>query len=327
MVVAAGAALAAVAMPTTAELQKAQAVVSGVTATDVAALKTKTKTPAEVAARHMELAKQTRNEAEKYLLLQGAFLLYAKGGDYANVAKVSATMQTEIDDFNPEVIVELCGKTKCAELLPGVIANRTFDLGCERKLELLACPAGTFTMSNASGGPNGNGTHEVKLTRSFWIATSCVTWAMYKAFEADCDKDENTEGEKESDGLVTGYARAEAFASWLNKRFQPELPRGYVFRLPSEAEWEYAMNRGVVSRHWNFEGTLDTVRAVSRKASDWKFDVAVMDYKALEVDPVRVCNQNSAWVCRQSAKKRCLLRMDGPGCFRMVVGPDLKSRE
>lgn len=323
MVVATSVALATAAMPTKAELQKAQAMLSGLTAADVAALKAKTKTPIEVAAKHMELARQADNEAEKYLLLQGAFYLYAKGGDYDNAAKVIATMQAEIKNLNSEVISELREKAKVAELLPTAIVNRTFDLGSGRKLEMIGCPARTFKMSNAPGGPNGDGTHEVKLTRSFWIATSCVTRAMYKAFEADYDK--NEKAEKKPDDLVTGRARAEAFAAWLNKRFQAKLPRGYVFRLPSEAEWEYAMNMGVVARHWNFEGTLDTVRAVATKANAWKFDVSVMEYAALEIDPVRAYDQNPAWVCRQDAKKRYLLRMDGPGCFRMVVGPDLKK--
>ena len=109
MVVAAGAAVAAVAMPTKAELQKAQEMVNDVTAADVAALKAKSKTPAEVAAKHMELAGQSGSEAEKYLLLQGAFKLYAKAGDYDAAANVIEKLQAEITDYNPEVTVELCG--------------------------------------------------------------------------------------------------------------------------------------------------------------------------------------------------------------------------
>ena len=109
MMVAAGAAVAAVAMPTKAELQKAQEMVSDVTAADVAALKAKTKKPAEVAAKHMELAGQAGSEAEKYLLLQAAFKLYAKAGDYDAAANVIEKLQTEITDYDPEVTVELCG--------------------------------------------------------------------------------------------------------------------------------------------------------------------------------------------------------------------------
>ena len=56
MVMAAGTTLAGTAMPTKAELRKAQEMVSDVTAADVAALKVKSKTSAEVAAKHMELA-------------------------------------------------------------------------------------------------------------------------------------------------------------------------------------------------------------------------------------------------------------------------------
>ena len=226
--------------------------------------------------------------------------------------------------LGPDLIAEKKAKPGAAVAATTVsLSDKKFSLAQGIDLEMVACPAGTFKMSNAPGGPNGDGTHEVKLTRTYWIASSCVTRAMYKVFEADYDKDEKKDGEKKPDDQVTGYARAEAFASWLNKRFQSKLPRGYVFRLPSEAEWEYAMNTGVVARHWDFEGTLDTVRAVSEKANAWKFDVSVMDYAASESDPVRVYSQNPAWVCRQNAEKRFLLRMDGQGCFRMVLGPDL----
>ena len=110
MAVAAGAAMAAMAMPTKAELQKAQAMVSDVTAADVAALKAKTKKPAEVAAKHMELAGQAGSEAEKYLLLQGAFKLYAKAGDYDAAANAIGAMNREIADMNPKAIVEIYNK-------------------------------------------------------------------------------------------------------------------------------------------------------------------------------------------------------------------------
>ena len=109
MVVAAGAAMVTSAMPTKAELQKAKAMVDDVTAADVAALKAKAKTPAEVAAKHVELAGQAGSEAEKYLLLQAAFKFYAKAGDYDAAANVIEKLQAEITDYNPEVTVELCG--------------------------------------------------------------------------------------------------------------------------------------------------------------------------------------------------------------------------
>ena len=106
-VVAVGAALTAAAMPTKKELQTAQEMVADVTESDVKALKSGAKKPAEVAAKHMELAAQAGSEAEKYLLLQGAFKLYAKAGDYDAAADALGTMNREIADMNPEVIVDI----------------------------------------------------------------------------------------------------------------------------------------------------------------------------------------------------------------------------
>ena len=109
-VVAVGAALTAAAMPTKKELQTAQEMVADVTESDVKALKSGAKKPAEVAAKHMELAAQAGSEAEKFLLLQGAFKLYAKAGDYDGAANALGTMNREIADMNPEVIVEIYNK-------------------------------------------------------------------------------------------------------------------------------------------------------------------------------------------------------------------------
>lgn len=110
MAVAAGAALAAAAMPTKKELQKAQEMVADVTEADVKALKAGTMKPTEVAAKHMDLATQAGSEAEKYLLLQGAFKLYAKAGDYEGAANALGTMNREISDMNPEVIISIYNK-------------------------------------------------------------------------------------------------------------------------------------------------------------------------------------------------------------------------
>jgi len=476
-------AMAASAMPTRKELTAAQEMVTDVTSADMRALKAGTKNPSEVAALHMELAGKARSEAEKYLLLQGAFSLYAKAGDYDEAADALEAMVRDIPDMRPDVIVEIYNKAifksmkdkaprlyaireaarraaanrkrlpaleKAVSVKPqdvtaqkalgecqaelgnwevalaafakadgkvsqmakaerdatakpqeladfwwdykeegnayrihavsfyrealedegftGLARERaerrikeieangvasvevlavesknpvaagarkataamaagkplSFEIGKDVKLELVHCPAGTFQMSNAPGGPKGDGRHEVKLTRAYWIAPMRVTSEMYKMCDASYDK----EGKSKPSDLVAGRANAEAFADWLNKKFKAKLPRGYVFRMPTEAEWECAQQAGAIGKSWDFEGMLDTVKAIAKKAHSWKFELSVMDYGASEVDPVRVCTQNPAWVCRQNDVKRFLVPISrGDVTFRMVVGPNLLSEK
>ena len=103
----AAAALAATAMPTKHQLAEAQQLVKDLTAEDIRAFNAKQKTVGEVAAKHLDLAAKADTEAGKYLLLQGAFRLYARGGDYDVAADVLQRMKKEISNFPPEVIVEL----------------------------------------------------------------------------------------------------------------------------------------------------------------------------------------------------------------------------
>ena len=95
------------AMPTRAELSKAQPLVNDLTADDLRALKAKEKKPGDVAAAHLDLADKADTEAGKYLLLQGAFRLYVRSGDYDAAADVLQRMRGEIAGLPPEMIVEI----------------------------------------------------------------------------------------------------------------------------------------------------------------------------------------------------------------------------
>ena len=95
------------AMPTKDELAQAQPVVNDLTADDLRALKAKEKKPSDVAAAHLDLADKAETEAGKYLLLQGAFRLYARSGDYDAAASTLQRMRDEIAGLPPEVIVEI----------------------------------------------------------------------------------------------------------------------------------------------------------------------------------------------------------------------------
>ena len=98
------------AMPTKQQISQAQPLVNDLTADDLRALKAKEKTPGDVAASHLALADKADTEAGKYLLLQGAFRLYARGGDYDAAAVPLQRMRGEIAELPPEVIVEIVNK-------------------------------------------------------------------------------------------------------------------------------------------------------------------------------------------------------------------------
>lgn len=101
------AALAATAMPTKPQLAEAQQLVKDLTADNIRALNAKQKTPGEVADAHIDLLDKADTEASQYLLLQGAFRLYARAGDYDAAADALKNMKANIHDLPPELIVEL----------------------------------------------------------------------------------------------------------------------------------------------------------------------------------------------------------------------------
>ena len=113
------------AMPSKEELAQAQPLVNDLTASDLRALKAKEKTPGDVATAHLALAGKAETEAGKYLLLQGAFRLYARSGDYAAAATTLQRMRSEIAGLPPEVIVEIVNKEMrrvASEKAPKVLA-------------------------------------------------------------------------------------------------------------------------------------------------------------------------------------------------------------
>ncbi len=57
------------------------------------------------------------------------------------------------------------------------------------------------------------------------------------------------EGQEDHPVLQVSWHDALAYIEWLNKTFAADLPQGYVFALPSEAEWEKA-SRGEFGNEW-----------------------------------------------------------------------------
>jgi formylglycine-generating enzyme required for sulfatase activity len=88
--------------------------------------------------------------------------------------------------------------------------------------------------------------HRVAITQPFLMGATEVTLAQYRAMDADFRA-----GEKDSDAAVGGISwnQAVKFCEWLSAK------EGKTYRLPTEAEWEYACRAGTTTLFY----TGDTV--------------------------------------------------------------------
>ena len=110
-------------------------------------------------------------------------------------------------------------------------------------MDFMPCPAGTFTMGVSEDAQSAKFKHTVTITRPFWIGKYQVTKGQWQVFEAsdldDCDK---ALGGVEKAKDRVRYADATAYCNLLTKKYKRYIPQGYVYRLPTEAEWEYALH-------------------------------------------------------------------------------------
>jgi formylglycine-generating enzyme required for sulfatase activity len=116
-------------------------------------------------------------------------------------------------------------------------------------MKMVLIPKGTFIMGEEHPKPSLNHTpHTVTLTKPFYIGVYEVTNAQWKRVTGSLPRDE--EGANDSNP-VTGatWDAARTFCQRLSA-LPEEREAGRVYRLPTEAEWEYACRAGTTTRHF-----------------------------------------------------------------------------
>jgi len=147
------------------------------------------------------------------------------------------------------------GRSLFAQPVPqALIGARAGD---ERDLDavrLCWCPAGRFVMGSPRSEPErrpGEDQVQVTLTKGFWMAKFETTQGLWRRVMGDLPGDLTAELPA-GDDLPVGnvnFPEAEAFCRQLTIRAQQSgaLPSGWAFRLPTEAQWEYACRAGTTT--------------------------------------------------------------------------------
>lgn len=145
--------------------------------------------------------------------------------------------------------------------------------GSDQVIDFVSIPAGEFLMGSPEsevGRESDEGPQHKVTVNGFWMSTLEITWDQFELFlyrETDGEfVKENREIELAVDGVsgatmpyvnfnkpgyplinVTQYA-ASTFCKWLSAK------TGHFYRLPTEAEWEYASRSGT-STSFSFDPT------------------------------------------------------------------------
>ena len=114
--------------------------------------------------------------------------------------------------------------------------------------EMVVIPAGRFRMGDIQGGgyDNEKPVHRVNVDQ-FAMGKYEVTFAEYDAFAEATNRtkpDDEGWGRGNRPVINVFWHDAIAYAEWLSQQ------TGQTYRLPTEAEWEYAARAGTETKYW-----------------------------------------------------------------------------
>lgn len=129
------------------------------------------------------------------------------------------------------------------------VAGATFHNALEdggRGPDMVIVPAGRFTMGSKKDSRS-MPERRVRIPRAFAISRYEITFADYSKFAQATDRplpNDHRWGRDSRPVMNVSWNDANAYVQWLSEQ------TGKPYRLPSEAEWEYAARAGAESLYW-----------------------------------------------------------------------------
>jgi formylglycine-generating enzyme required for sulfatase activity len=131
---------------------------------------------------------------------------------------------------------------------------------CENCPEMVEIPAGKFLMGSTDGDNDERPAHEVHIDKPIALARYEATFDEWETCVKDGGCVKNKQPSDEGWGrarrpvINISWSDAKEYVDWLSRK------TGKTYRLPSEAEWEYAARAGTTTKY-AFGDTLNAQQA------------------------------------------------------------------
>jgi formylglycine-generating enzyme required for sulfatase activity len=147
--------------------------------------------------------------------------------------------------------------TRTVNIVAGQASTHTADLNASVAMDMIWVEPGTFTMgspTSEAGRSSSETQHEVTLTQGFYLGKYEVTQAQYEAVMTG-----NTDGLSATPSQWPNNANRpvekvswddiQKFLTRLNSQQAGNIPEGWAYVLPTEAQWEYACRAGTTTAY------------------------------------------------------------------------------
>jgi formylglycine-generating enzyme required for sulfatase activity len=118
-------------------------------------------------------------------------------------------------------------------------------------IELMRVPKGKFIMGS-NDYDDEKPQHTLDIPYDYWMGRFPATNAQYIQFTTK----NFLKGKEDHPVVDVSWSGAKKYVKWLDDEYKLQLPKGLLFRLPSEAEWEKAA-RGTDGRVYPWGNTFD----------------------------------------------------------------------